>query len=252
MEPRISGVKANQMVSKLEFSNSFRVEAEGFSGGIWILWEGNKVSIDIISSSTQCIHSTVSFNGGKENFILTCVYGSSIPSVRQDLWKQLEVFSKSVGNLKCLCIGDFNTYKAVEDKQGGAKPNSKSTFDFTSLRNNCNLMDLNFVGPRFTWKNGKIQERIDWVLANFSWFTYFKEAYSKYLNWLKSDHMPILLKLGGNDFEFKTQRRFRFVAAWTTEASFKELVKISWCKNSDWPYAITDITKNSDWPYAIT
>ena len=38
LEPRISGSKASKVFDKLGFSNRFIVEASGFSGGIFLLW----------------------------------------------------------------------------------------------------------------------------------------------------------------------------------------------------------------------
>lgn len=38
MEPHISGSKADEFIKKSGFDNSHRVEAVGFSGGIWLLW----------------------------------------------------------------------------------------------------------------------------------------------------------------------------------------------------------------------
>ena len=35
LEPRISGTRARSVIKKLGFSNSFVVDAEGFSGGGW-------------------------------------------------------------------------------------------------------------------------------------------------------------------------------------------------------------------------
>ncbi|KAL4272499.1 hypothetical protein GQ457_13G019110 [Hibiscus cannabinus] len=40
-EPRISGQAANTFVHRSEFEYSYRVEARGFSGGIWIMWRGS-------------------------------------------------------------------------------------------------------------------------------------------------------------------------------------------------------------------
>ena len=37
-EPRISGIKADKVIRKLSYHNSHRVEADGFAGGIWVLW----------------------------------------------------------------------------------------------------------------------------------------------------------------------------------------------------------------------
>lgn len=118
VEPRVSGDRAERVISKLGFSNNHRVETEGYSGGIWILWEGNKGRIDIINNSSQCIHTSVTFREGKERFFLSCVYGSPTPTTRQNLWTFLEMINDSVTISKWLCIGDFNAYKGVEDKQG--------------------------------------------------------------------------------------------------------------------------------------
>lgn len=76
MEPKVSGQRVDSIISKLGFQNNFRVEAEGFSGGTWVLWEGDIVN-DIINTSNQLIHSEVSFKEGRENFLLTCVWQSN-------------------------------------------------------------------------------------------------------------------------------------------------------------------------------
>lgn len=118
LEPRISGDRAKRVIYKLGFDNNYKVEVEGYSRGIWILWDANRVIIDIINTTLQCIHTSVVFNNGKERFFLTCVYFSPTPSIRQSLWTFLETIKDAMNNLKSLCMGDFNTYRGVEDKQG--------------------------------------------------------------------------------------------------------------------------------------
>ena len=39
LEPHISGYKADNFIKRSGFDKSYRVEAEGFSGGIWVLWK---------------------------------------------------------------------------------------------------------------------------------------------------------------------------------------------------------------------
>ena len=41
LEPRISGIKVELLICFLKFSHSYRVEALGYSGGIWCLWNDN-------------------------------------------------------------------------------------------------------------------------------------------------------------------------------------------------------------------
>ncbi|KAK8647884.1 hypothetical protein V6N13_121608 [Hibiscus sabdariffa] len=52
-EPRISGRRADNFIRSSGFECSFRVEATGFSGGIWVLWR-NTISLDILAVSNQC------------------------------------------------------------------------------------------------------------------------------------------------------------------------------------------------------
>lgn len=72
----------------------------------------------------------------------------------------MEILSTSVGSSKWLCLGDFNAYKSVEDKQGGTNPNFKSMLDFNDCCIKCNLLEVKYCGPKFTWKNGRIHERL--------------------------------------------------------------------------------------------
>lgn len=118
IEPRISGQIADKVVSKLGFCNSFRSEDVGFSRGIWLLWENQHVNIDSIRATDQLIHCRVSLGNGKEDFYLTCVYGIPIPTVRLNLWPQIEEIHREVDNYNWVCIGDFNAYRTTEDKQG--------------------------------------------------------------------------------------------------------------------------------------
>lgn len=136
----------------------------------------------------------------------------------------------------------------LKTNRGGAKPYFKFMNDFNECCFNCNLMDLNFFGPRFTWKNERVQKRLDWVLVNFNFFSHFKEAHVMHLNWFKSDHRPILLKMEGDHKDNFAPHHFRFLAAWVTENSFKDLVKNNWKNDEIWPEAIASlIGKIKDW-----
>ena len=59
LEPRISGLKADAFIKKSGFNNSHCVEAEGFSGDIWILWK-DIFDVEIIRNHNQFIHLQVS------------------------------------------------------------------------------------------------------------------------------------------------------------------------------------------------
>ncbi|XP_039045113.1 uncharacterized protein LOC120184804 [Hibiscus syriacus] len=63
LETRISGEQADKTINNLGFENSFRVEAQGFSGGIWIRWKED-TEVEIFRVSNQFIH------GNKDAWVL--------------------------------------------------------------------------------------------------------------------------------------------------------------------------------------
>ena len=67
--------------------------------------------------------------------------------------------------------GDFNEPLIDEDKFGGRPVNMNRSFLLKEYLDRCNMVDLGFLGPRFTWTNrrdvqGLIQERIDRFFVN--------------------------------------------------------------------------------------
>ena len=75
VEPRVSGVKADKIVEQLNFESSCRVEAQGMSGGIWVLWNNSKVHVKILNSSRHFIHGIVG-EGSNEKWLFTVVYAN--------------------------------------------------------------------------------------------------------------------------------------------------------------------------------
>ncbi|KAL4303954.1 hypothetical protein GQ457_10G016280 [Hibiscus cannabinus] len=84
-EPRISGIVADRVIARMGFSNSYRVETNGFSGGIWLLWD-DSIVIHVTRVANQFI--TVSVDGScfRVKFQLTVVYASPVAVKRKLLW----------------------------------------------------------------------------------------------------------------------------------------------------------------------
>lgn len=77
---------------------------------------------------------------------------------------------------------------------------------------------------------------------NFDWFINFNEAYIQHLNWFKSNHISLLLIMGNGVEDKRLTRRFRFIAAWVIDDSFKEMLKGNWRKDCSWPVTISWLT----------
>lgn len=95
-------------------------------------------------------------------------------------------------------IGDFNEVLCCEDKRGGNQCNQKRMASFHDALNNCGLVDLEYQGPKFTWRNNRagnelVMERIDMAFANAKWWELYNEALVFVEAAIGSDHNPLIL-----------------------------------------------------------
>ena len=65
------------------------------------------------------------------------------------------------------------------------------------------MIDLGFIGPRFTWSRGNISSsfttaRLDRVVSNTDWRAKFDQATIQRLPKLNSNHTPLIIKLSGD------------------------------------------------------
>ncbi|KAL5795145.1 hypothetical protein ACOSP7_003739 [Xanthoceras sorbifolium] len=83
LEPRTSGRKARNMIKILGFTDHYVVEAEGFAGGLWLLWGNSRIRIQVITSTKYTIAALV--DDGNCLWIFTTVYASTSMSMRKQL-----------------------------------------------------------------------------------------------------------------------------------------------------------------------
>ena len=70
-----------------------------------------------------------------------------------------------------MVLGDFNEILYSNEKLGGAMREAKQMMDFRDCLNRCGLVNLGFIGQKFTWCNGwyggeRTKLRLDRVVAN--------------------------------------------------------------------------------------
>lgn len=87
-ESHISGLRADDIMGKIGFSNSCRVEATSFAGGIWVLWK-DTVNADILALHSQAIHMRISNYSSMSKFFCSAFYASPQHGKRKGLWEFL-------------------------------------------------------------------------------------------------------------------------------------------------------------------
>ena len=85
---------------------------------------------------------------------------------------------------------DFNAYSSIEEKKGSNFHDFNNINAFNDLPNQCELLDLEFSGNRYTWSRGRVKERLDRGIGNAEWRVLFPEALIRILPPLSSDHSP--------------------------------------------------------------
>ncbi|KAK9046398.1 hypothetical protein V6N11_052286 [Hibiscus sabdariffa] len=230
-KPRISGYGDDQVVKRLGFPHSFRVECHGFSGGMWLMWD-DSVDIVILKISNQFIHFKVTVVAGNMSFLMTAVYASPCSSKRKFLWPHLATLNPD-NNVPWLIGGDFNVILSGDERTGGANVHSCGSRLFSDFLFTRGMNDMGFYGPPFTWSRGSLSQRLDRCVVNSMWYASFVTSYVVHLDRLGSNHRPLLGSLG--DVGYTTcNMPFRFIEAWQTHPQFKKFLCHKWSPEASW------------------
>lgn len=116
METHLSGEQAQKICDKIGFQRQQRVEAQGFSGGIWLLWDTNLVSITSYGSHSQ--HLTVEIRKvGEDPWLFSTVYASPDSTLRKELWRELEKIKECYSG-PWLLASNFNETMTMSERNG--------------------------------------------------------------------------------------------------------------------------------------
>ncbi|KAA3488488.1 LINE-1 reverse transcriptase isogeny [Gossypium australe] len=103
LDPRVSRAKANKIIAKLGFQFSHRVEAIGFSEGIWLGWK-DSVRLEVIRSHPQFISTRVWKMPSLHPILISFVYAGWIEhpyfeGFLKENWECSGNFSDALGKL---------------------------------------------------------------------------------------------------------------------------------------------------------
>jgi hypothetical protein len=193
METRTSPTKLKRSFQLLGFDGYQFADTNGYAGGIIVAWKEGTISVDVLYTHFQFLHSKVTLQGGK-SFYFTATYASPQEEGRNDLWRELTKLSDSMIG-EWLLARDFNDLANPSEKKGGVPANQRRCDNFLTRMNQCRLMDCGAIGPKYTWRGPtfhdgeRIFERLDRALSNDEWRLGFPNAVVKVLPRVNfSDH----------------------------------------------------------------
>lgn len=230
VETRAKSHKAKPILHKFHFNRFVAVEACGYKGGIWCFWDESKITLKVLSYEAQCLHLGV-ISANKVNWVMSLIYASTDKRERDTLWQSLTDIGQDM-NLPWCLIGDYNEVISQVDKRGGRMVGNTVNKELKKMIDRCELMDLGFTGPMYTWSNRRdpenhITERLDRAWSNRDWQLKFPGAMVHHLPRTHSDHHPIWI----NTVKVNPQRKdyhFRFQLNWFEHRDFVPFVTSNW------------------------
>lgn len=106
----------------------------------------------VLTKSKQHIHLTLKVTSSFTLFFML-VYVSRLYNNRLLLWETLKPHAVNIMNHLWCVIGDFNEIIDYNEKWGSDCYHTQTMQRYRECVNECGLIDMGFLGPRFTWTN---------------------------------------------------------------------------------------------------
>ncbi|XP_062014693.1 uncharacterized protein LOC133731307 [Rosa rugosa] len=195
--------------------------------GLGLFWR-NEIPLRLRNYSANHIDAEVGVVGSEGVFRFTGIYGVATTANRSITWNLLRTLAAQV-HIPWLIAGDFNEILDLADKSGDPARSVHQMNRFRQALVDCGLMDMGFVGSRFTWANRFTKERLDRAFQNFQWRELYPFSPVITLPLSRSDHCPLLLETNPDRPPVRRPpRRFRFEEMWLSHADCENVVKTGW------------------------
>ncbi|XP_057815879.1 uncharacterized protein LOC131029424 [Cryptomeria japonica] len=149
-------------------------EAIGSKGGMVVLWNLDKVAVDLINKQKNWMHCKVRILQEEMDFSLFNVYGPTKTEEKKRVWIEIIDQIRMIDSEKAIVAGDFNALLYNEEKFGGLSMNARVMEDFRNFVTNNNLFDVVPKFGKFTWTNrranfSRIYESLDRIFVGSFW-----------------------------------------------------------------------------------
>jgi exonuclease III len=175
--------------------------AIGRSGGIITLWDATKGHLVESFQGQGYVGVVLLWGASKIKCVIINVYAPCLIHAKKSLWVDLLVALKVYGTNHICLLGDFNSVRSGEERNGMRVGGgwSEDSRLFNVLVENSGLVDLPLLGRKFTWiqPNGNCMSRLDRILVSDGWLAEWGSVTLWGLKRDVSDHCPIILKYDG-------------------------------------------------------
>ena len=89
METKLGGERAREIIDRLPFDGAIHTDTIGYAGGLWLLWNSDKVEVQALANTEQEIHVEVKVRSTNFAWLFLAIYASPRSEERQVLWNNL-------------------------------------------------------------------------------------------------------------------------------------------------------------------
>ncbi|XP_074360335.1 uncharacterized protein LOC141700489 [Apium graveolens] len=202
------------------------------NGRILIGWDPHLWKISVLCKSAQHITSKICRISNNEEFVISFIYGHNLYTQRWSLWEDLLAFATDLTIPWCLA-GDFNVCLGPTESNSDNTRWSTGMLEFRDFLNSSGLTDLRYNGNLFTWWDSScyipVLKKLDRVLVNNFWLSYYSMSLAHFRPRGLSDHNPAFIDMGVSYSAPK--KPFQLFLHFLEHPGFLELVKEAWSSN---------------------
>ncbi|XP_073025316.1 uncharacterized protein [Primulina eburnea] len=207
----------------MKFFHNFSLSNKG---RILILWNPLTVHLNMVSMSVQSMHVTVDNVPNVGKICLSFVYGLNTIVLRRNLWEDLKLFGETC-SLPWITLGDFNSVLTQSEKKGGLPITDYNIKDFVDCVSSLDLIDLRYIGCKFTWYSPKVCSKLDHVLVNQKWISSSLDGLAEFVApGCISDHTVSIVSFLHHNLQ--RQKPFKFFNMWALSDRFMDIVRDNW------------------------
>eukprot|EP00253_Pinus_taeda_P010243 PITA_10243 len=186
----------SKWLSRYEY---LEIKANNSIGGIFTLWDPQKIGILDMEASRNYLSLIIQPPGDKESYMITNVYGPQKLEDKLKILTSLEELRERYPNIPWILVGDFNMIKSLTEKKGGTRTLGRDSIAFQNFINNMRLVDAETINGTFTWNNkrggaSQVTSKLDRFMISEDLFLRDPDMSILILPFGGSNHWPVQLE----------------------------------------------------------
>jgi hypothetical protein len=132
-------------------------------------------------------------------------------------------------------VGDFNEVLWQKEHLSAKRRSEHQMQLFRDVLNHCDMVDLGYKGLPWTYNNkqkgeNNVRVRLDRAVAQPRWSNLFPGASVEHVVSSRSDHCPLVVRLGKKENVKSNRLNKRYEIMWEREESLMEEIQLAWTK----------------------